>query len=368
MAVLSADIPRPAFRDACAVGMLDSDALDAAAAEIGRWPEYRPSPLVSLPGLARRLGLGELWVKDEGRRFGLGGVKALGAPYGLVRLLQARGARPGSAAAARLTAIAATDGNHGLALAWAAGRFGCRARVYVGHHADADRLRAIRACGGEVIVVTGTYDDAVIVAEAAAAADPDLLLVTDTDYGAGHQVTRDIMAGYAVLGREVHAQMPGAPSHLVLQCGVGGMAAGVAAGLWHASGEPPSVITVEPEAAACLRDSLMDGRPAHAAGDLRTRMAGLSCGRPSLPALAILRDVVRASLTVSDVMAAEVQARLAAGGDGDPPLAGGDTGVAGLAGVWAAATSPDLRQRLDLGRDSRVITVLSEGPPGPPEA
>src|SRR3546814_9861250 len=95
-------------------------------------------------------------------------------------MLRARGVEPGSAAAAAFAAIAATDGNHGLALAWAARRFGCAARIFVGQAVDEARLTRIRGCGAAVEVIEGTYDDAVMAA-GRAAADTSLLLVTDTD-------------------------------------------------------------------------------------------------------------------------------------------------------------------------------------------
>lgn len=346
-----------------AIHGLDPAALDTAAGTIAAWSDYAPSPLVALPGLARHLSLGSVLVKDEGRRFGLGGVKVLGAPYGLLRLLHQRGAAPGSTACARLTAIAATDGNHGLALAWAARRYGCAARIYVGRAVDAPRIARIRASGAVLEVVDGTYDDAVRAAEQAAARDDSLLLVTDTDYTGGMAVTVDILAGYALLGREAWQQMEGRmPTHVFLQCGVGGMAAGVAAGLWQQAGHPPAVVTVEPERAACVRDSLHLGRMVSVPGALETRMVGLACGRPSAPALAILKAVVRHAMTVPEEVAANLQATLADGAFGDAPLAGGDTGVAGLAGLWHAARCPDLRAALGLEESSRVLTVLSEGP------
>lgn len=353
-----------AFRAAFPViGGLDAAVLDAAAVEISGWPDYAPSPLVALPGLARRLGVGAVLVKDEGQRFGLGGVKVLGAPYGLTRLLQRRGVRPGSAACAGLTAIAATDGNHGLALAWAARRLGCAARIFVGQAVDPPRIARIQACGAVVETVPGTYDDAVRAAEEAAANDPSLLLITDTDHVGGLAVTTDIVAGYALLGREAWQQMNGAlPTHVFLQCGVGGVAAGVAAGLWQQAGTPPAVITVEPEQAACVQASLRTGRLTSVPGDLDTRMVGLACGQPSAPALAVLRAVTRHALTVPEDTAVILQHELATGAFGDAPLVGGDTGVAGLAGLWWAATQPDLRARLGLGADSRVLTILSEGP------
>src|SRR3972149_9143738 len=61
-------------------------------------PGYTPTPLVPLPALAAELGLGEVWLKDESRRFGLGAFKALGGAYALHRLLE-RGRAPTAGAA-----------------------------------------------------------------------------------------------------------------------------------------------------------------------------------------------------------------------------------------------------------------------------
>ncbi|MBE0531157.1 MAG: diaminopropionate ammonia-lyase [Rhodospirillales bacterium] len=335
--------------------------MDRAAEVIAGWPEYRPTTLRSLAGLARHLGLGAILCKDEGGRFGLGGVKALGAPYGLHVLLGETMALD----VGQCTAIAATDGNHGLAVAWAAARRGCLSLIFVGRDVDAGRLARIRAAGAAIQVVDGTYDDAVLAAERRAAADPSALLITDTDYTATLPVGRAIMAGYALLAAEAWrdglADQP--PTHVFLHCGVGTMAAGITAGLWrHLTPATPRVVTVEPVAAACLLASLKAGRPVQVDGTLATRMAGLACGRPSLPAWTILSKAAFAGMTVGEVTAAAVQEGLATGAYGDLPLLGGDTGIAGLAGLLAAATDPEARGRLDLGPDSRVFVINSEGP------
>jgi diaminopropionate ammonia-lyase len=62
----------------------------AAMEEISRWPDYRPTPLRSLAGLARHLGIGALYYKDESERFGLGSFKALGGAYAVRQLLSQR--------------------------------------------------------------------------------------------------------------------------------------------------------------------------------------------------------------------------------------------------------------------------------------
>ena len=50
-------------------------------------PGYRPTPLVELPALARELGLGRIFVKDEAHRFGLKAFKALGGTYAVYRFV-----------------------------------------------------------------------------------------------------------------------------------------------------------------------------------------------------------------------------------------------------------------------------------------
>lgn len=336
--------------------------MDRAAAAITAWPQYRPSPLRRLSGLAKHLGLAAVVCKDESGRFGAGGVKALGAPYGLEILLDERRAATGRA---DFTAVAATDGNHGLALAWAAARTGCRAIIFVGRDVEADRIARIRAFGADVEVVDGTYDNAVRTAERRTAANPDMLLVTDTDYVGGSTVCRAIMAGYALLAAEAwEAGLSAAPpTHVFLQCGVGGMAAGVAAGLWRRMGSGvPRVVTVEPTAAACILASLRAGRPVAVPGDLHTRMVGLACGRPSLPAWEILSRATFAAMALAEEPAETMRRRLIAGSYGDGPLAAGDTGVAGIAGMVAAAAAPETRTLLGLNASSRILVVNSDGP------
>lgn len=339
----------------CGTSLDPVDMVSAAAAITAR-DDYQPTPLRSLPGLARALRLGAVSVKDEAFRFGLGGIKALGAPYGLEYLLARQENPP-----ATYTAVAATDGNHGLALAWAAANAGCRARIYVGTAVSQTRIARIRAAGAVVEVVDGSYDDAVAAA-ARAALVPGVLLVTDTDHAGDLPVTRAIMAGYSLLAQEVVQQTEEADfTHVFLQCGVGGVAAGIVAGLWYRQGKVPRLVTVEPVRAACLLASLEVGRRVQVAGTLDTRMVGLACGLTSLPAWEILSQAAFAAMTVGEDDARLTQVALAQGIDGDPSLYSGDTGIAGLAGLCVAATDAQARARLGLDAQSRILLVSSEG-------
>lgn len=351
-----------AFRDRLAFTGASPDAMDEAFVAITAEPDYRATPLVSLPALASRLRLGAIMCKDESRRFGAGGVKALGAPHGLRMLLRERiGGGP-------FVAVAATDGNHGLALAWAARRQGGQAQIFVGRDVDEVRLGRIRAEGAGVVVVDGTYDDAVLAAEAAARQE-GALLVTDTDYDGGRRVCAAIMAGYGVLAEEAWRQglAEAPPTHVFVQCGVGGVAGGVAASLWRRMAPMvPRLVTVEPASAACVLASLRAGVPTPVGGDLQTRMAGLACGRMSMPAWQVLSHVAFAGLALGEKIAETVQEALGAGAWGDAPLSTWDTGVAGLAGLVAAASDDGCRRLLRLEPSSRVLVINTEGPPPSP--
>ncbi|HEX6207009.1 MAG TPA: pyridoxal-phosphate dependent enzyme, partial [Actinomycetota bacterium] len=105
-------------------------------------PGYEPSPLREAPSIAERLGVGEVWVKDESSRLGLPAFKILGASWAAYRALVRRlGEEPEwetiEELAERfeplkpLTLATATDGNHGRAVARMARWLGLEARILV---------------------------------------------------------------------------------------------------------------------------------------------------------------------------------------------------------------------------------------------
>ncbi|RMD61065.1 MAG: diaminopropionate ammonia-lyase, partial [Alphaproteobacteria bacterium] len=295
----------PALRPlpAAARGVLDPARCAAAREEIAAWPEYAPTPLVDLPGLAAAAGLSRIAVKDESGRFGLGSFKALGGAYAVLRQLKAyigaqTGREPSTAAllagehadiARTLTVCSATDGNHGRSVAWGARLFGLNCVIYIHENVSRAREAAIAHFGAEVRRVPGTYDDSVHRAAADAAAR-NWIVVSDTSYGDYRDIPRDVMAGYTVMTSEAIAQWheqadAPPPSHVFVQAGVGGLAAAVCAALDQAYGEVrPRLVVVEPETAACLFASAASGRAAAIDGDLDTMMAGLAAGETSLVA------------------------------------------------------------------------------------
>ncbi len=198
------------------------------------------------------------------------------------------------------TLVAASAGNHGRAVAHVAGLRGLACRVFLPERSLAVRREAIASEGAEVVVVDGTYEDAVAEAEAAAAA-PGVLLIADVgDSGPA----RWVIDGYATLFAEAAAQAD--YEVILVPVGVGSLAAAAAR---HGAAAGVTVIGVEPEAAACLTASLAAGRPT-SVDTPGTTMAGLDCAEVSPAAWPDLRDGIHSTVTVSDAEAAAAMASL----------------------------------------------------------
>lgn len=333
---------------------------DFAAAwnTIRAWPGYVPTPMHSLPGLAGEVGIASLHYKDESARFGLKSFKALGGAYAVSRLAEQR-------SAGSMTVTCATDGNHGRAVAWGARNVGCRCVIFVHRGVSPARVAAIEALGAEVRRVDGNYDESVRHAGRVARGE-GWVVVSDTSYDGYMDVPKLVMQGYAVLVEESIAQLALPPTHVFVQGGVGGLAAAVAAHWWERLGaQMPRIVVVEPEKADCLLLSAAAGEIRTVDGALDTVMAGLACGVPSVLAWTILRDAADAFVSIPDEAALDTMRRLARPVPGDPTIVGGESGVAGLAGL--RMVSRDMRGRHQLGLDSRsrVMVIGSEGDTDP---
>ena len=165
-----------------------------------RLPGYAPTPLREVPAIAAELGVGRVFVKDESARMGLAAFKVLGASWAVHQVLSRRDA------AGPVTLMAATDGNHGRALAWMARLLGQRAHVFVPSGVHPTAVAAIAAEGAQVTEITGTYDDAVRIA-AKAAREPDAELVQDAGWPGYEEIPGWIVDGYSTLFAEVDEQL-----------------------------------------------------------------------------------------------------------------------------------------------------------------
>lgn len=332
-----------------------------------RLPGYAPTPLVDAPALAARLGVGRLSLKLETDRLGLPSFKILGASFATYRALCARlGEEPAwatlddlRAAVARLrplTLLAATDGNHGRAVARMAALLGLRARIFVPADMAPARQAAIAGEGAELVVVDGSYDEAV--ALSAAAAGPEAIVISDTAWPGYEQTPRDVIAGYATIFQEADAALGGRPDLVAVQMGVGALAAAVVG--HYRQGGGPRVVGVEPDQAACVLASLRAGQISEVPGPHRSIMAGLNCGLPSPVAWPIISAGLDAALAVPDDLARVAMRALAAEG-----VVAGETGAAGVAGLLALCDDAEARARLVIGPSTHAMAIITEGATDP---
>ncbi len=358
-----------------ATRVLSPEGFAASRAEITQWEGYAPTPLVSLATLAAEIGVGEILYKDEGPRFGLGSFKALGGSYAALRVLQREiSARRGEEVSladirmgkyaedcAAITLVSATDGNHGRSLAWGCQRFGAPCRIYIHAEVSEGRAEAMRELGADVIRIKGDYDESVDLAKSEAE-ENGWFVVSDTSWPGYSEPPRDVMAGYGVMTQEICDALDKAPTHVFLQGGVGGLAAGVVAGLRQYWGkEGPRVVIVEPELAACLFESARNGEATNFAIQEETLMAGLSCGEPSAMAWEVLAEEASDFLTMPENIVAPTVRLLARPLKGDTAIEAGESAIAGLAALIAARQDVDLSAKLGLDGQSRVLLIGSEG-------
>lgn len=336
---------------------------------VSLWPGPAPTPLRSEPELAARCGVARIWLKDESRR-PLGNFKSLGGVYAGLRALAREGGFDSVDALLdspkcgreRSALICASDGNHGLAVAAGAQLAGAPARIFLPAAVPAIREARIRRHGATVVRVDGTYDDAVSAA-AEAAGRGEGLLIADTSQDPDDPVVADVMAGYGVMADEIIAQLdcepPGRrPTHLVVQAGVGGLAAALAERLGPHLDAPARMGVVEPDQAACVSPALTSGTIERIDGDLATVAGMLACGEASAPAVARLRSVQANPITVSEAQLTAAVVILA-------EVCGVETtesGAAGLAGLVSLPLGSDAANAFALSPSSRVLLILTEGP------
>lgn len=347
---------------------------------LSTWPYVAagPTPIRSMPNLAARWDIGRLSIKDESVRSSLGSFKALGAPVALLRLIrrvwpQERW-RSEDLLAGRyaeqlreFVIVSATDGNHGMALAAAAQSVGCRCVILLHAQVNQERAELIGQLGAEIVRVSGDYDESV--RETARYAEENHWhVVSDTSYVDYEDIPRDVMQGYATIADELigEGDSPCPFTHVILQGGVGGLAAGIISHFWERYGsDRPRFVVVEPVQADCLLQSALLGRATVATGSVNSVMAGLACGAASPLAWRFIEPSVDYFMTIEDEQAVAAMRVAAAGEWGDVPVLAGESGAAGLAAAKRLTESSLFRQRTGLNESSHVLAINTEGATAP---
>lgn len=332
---------------------------------------YEPTPLVELPDLARELGVGRVFLKDESDRLGLPAFKILGASWAIARVLAGRfgvpldgvsiaALREACAASGPITLVTATDGNHGRAVAHMARELGVAARVYIPRGLTDSARGAILAEGAELVEFDLEYDDVVAVAAASAEGRVDECVIQDTAWEGYTEVPGWIVDGYATLFAEIDEQLTsvgaGGVDLVAVPVGVGSLAHAAVDYYRGTSVSRPVVLSVEPVTAACVLASLARAEPVSVDTSAPTIMKGLNCGTPSATAWPSLSGGLDAAVAVTDADAHRAVVDLSSLG-----VSSGPCGAATLAGVRRLFERPDHASDLGLKASSVVVLVNTEG-------
>jgi len=327
-------------------------------------PAYALTRLHDASELATKFNVERLWLKDESTRMRLGSFKALGGAFAVAQMLRdaaelALGARveaadlispPLKTMAEGMTFITASAGNHGLSVAAGARLFGAKGVIVLSETVPQAFGERLEALGATVQRVAGTYEDSVAHAISEAAAQGWHLLA-DGSWPGYSDPPAIVMEGYTVLAEECRATFEQEklwPTHVVLQAGVGGLAAAVAAHVRETWAEQPTIVVVEPERAACLQRSVQAGALTQATGAV-SDMGRLDCKDASMIAFEALRRDADVFVTISEDEAAQAVALLAA-----HDISSTSSGAAGVAALMNAG-------ELGMDASSRCLAIVSEG-------
>ena len=352
------------------------------------FPQYSVTPLTKLDRMAEYLGLGEVYIKDESYRFGLNAFKVLGGSFAMARYIAKQIGKDVSELPyevltseelrnefGQATFFTATDGNHGRGVAWAANRLGQKAVILMPKGSTQTRLNNILAEGAQATITRDLVDECVRMANAMAEKTEHGVMVQDTAWDGYEEIPSWIMQGYGTMAMEADEQLHdygcGCPTHIFIQAGVGSVAGAVQGYFANRYPQnPPKVVVVEADAAACLYKGACagDGNIRIVDGDMVTIMAGLACGEPNTISWDILKNHVDTFIATTDWAAAKGMRMLAAPIKGDQPVTSGESGAAGFGTLAAIMTMDEyqpLREHLGLDENSKVLLFSTEGDTDP---
>jgi threonine dehydratase len=199
-------------------------------------PYIRRTPVIEVAGSEFGLESVRLWLKLELLQH-TGSFKPRGAFAGMLT----RAVPPAGV-------VAASGGNHGVAVAYAAKQLSKPARIFVPTVSSPTKIARIRGYGSELVITGDRYADALAASEQWAAESGALAI---------HAYDQpETLLGQGTVGLEFEEQAPGLDT-LLVAVGGGGLIGGVAA--WYEGGV--RIVGVEPEAAPTLWNALRAGRP-----------------------------------------------------------------------------------------------------------
>jgi len=334
------------------LNILTEEDIDEAYKIISDWKNYAPTPLLLLDKLSTELKLKRIFYKDESKRFHLKSFKALGGSYAVEKITKGN---------KEIVISTATAGNHGRSVAWGSKKLGLKCKIFISEYVSEARAEAMRCFGADVIRVKGNYEDSLN--ECIKQSNQNnWQIVQDVAWKNYMLVPKLTMAGYSVMMKEISEQINNQKvSHIILQAGVGGMAAAMVAGLARYLNHIPQIIIVEPDSAACVLASINTGKVEKISIEKESIMGGMSCGEVSLVPWQILKKSVNYCVTVSDDYISKTIKYLANCELSYEKIIGGECSTPGIISLIGLCNDAKIRKKINLNEDSNVLLFGCEG-------
>ena len=331
--------------------ILNSDLLEDAYKTISKWQKYQPTPLESLNKLSNELKLKNIFYKDESKRFGLKSFKALGGAYAVEKITKGK---------KDVIVSTATAGNHGKSVAWGAKNLGLNCKIFISENVSETRAEEMRNLNAEVIRVKGNYEDSLNFCKEESKKN-NWEIIQDVAWSDYELVPKLTMAGYSTIIKEVSVQTNEYITHIFLQAGVGGMAAGLVAGVANYFKKVPKIIIVEPENANCVMQSIENNTPTSVDIKKESIMGGMSCGEVSLVPWQILKNSVNNCVSVSDKFVSQTVAMLADKVLSDISIEGGECSTPGITSLISCCNNDETKSALEINENSNILLIGCEG-------
>ena len=334
------------------LNILTKEDIDEAYKIISDWENYAPTPLLLLDKLSTELKLKRIFYKDESKRFHLKSFKALGGSYAVEKITKGN---------KEIVISTATAGNHGRSVAWGSKKLGLKCKIFISEYVSETRAEAMRGFGADVIRVKGNYENSLD--ECIKQSNQNnWQIVQDVAWQDYKLIPKLTMAGYSVMMKEISEQINNQQiSHVILQAGVGGMAAAMVAGIARYLNHVPKIIIVEPESAACVLESIKTGKIEKISIEKESLMGGMSCGEVSLVPWQILKNSVSHCVTVSDNYISKTVKFLANCKFSDEKIIGGECSTPGIVSLVGLCNDVEIKKKINLNEGSNVLLFGCEG-------
>lgn len=291
-----------------------------------------------------------LYFKNESNRMNQRSFKVLGVSYAVNKLMSNGKLSCGD------TVSSMTDGNHGEALAYVSQTKLLKCVIFVPHNTSEERIATIKELGAAVRKVDGTYDECISCLQKYSS-ENDWKIISDTAWDGYEEIPRYIAYGYCTIFKEAIEQIGSIPSHLFIQCGVGGL---LTAAIMYMKEISPltKIICVEPTQSACVYENILnktDGAVL-ASGNLNSNMQGLNCGTPSKIAWPYIRQNVEDFIVIDDYYATLATKKMFETLD-----IGTNPSGASSYGAYLAISETEHMKDLEISENSSILFIVTEG-------